>query len=157
MSQAVNLYEKLTSKHDRAGRGAFSVAFSLKAPYFRTVRPHVLEMEPHHASVRIAKRWGVTNHIGTIHAIAVANGMECAMGLLAEATTPSSMRWIPKGIQLDYLAKVDGDVDCIATTTPADWAHEPPFTVDVRVRGVVRHSGVTAVEGIIPIHVSARR
>jgi hypothetical protein len=28
------------------------------------------------------------------------------MGLLAEATLPEGTRWIPKGIRLDYVAKV---------------------------------------------------
>ncbi|MHB1009117.1 MAG: DUF4442 domain-containing protein [Propionibacteriaceae bacterium] len=33
-------------------------------------------------------RWSVRNHIGSLHAIAAVNGLEAAMGLLAEATWP---------------------------------------------------------------------
>lgn len=157
MNKTHALYKKLTSKNDALGKAAFSAAFALKAPYFRTIAPRVQAMEPHRGVVRIKKWWGVQNHIGTVHAIAIANGMEMAMGLLAEATTPDTMRWIPKGIQLDYVAKTPGDVECVAETSPGDWAQEPPFTVDVRVTGRLVADGTVAVRGVIPIHVSSRK
>ncbi len=157
MNQVYGMYKKLTAKNDKAGRAAFSAAFALKAPYFRTVAPMIQTMEPHRGVVKIKKWWGVQNHIGTVHAIAIANGMECAMGLLAEATTPDDMRWIPKGITLDYVAKTPGDIECIAETTPEDWDKEPPFQVDVKVTGRLVKDGTVAVEGIIPIYVSAKK
>ena len=157
MNETFAMYRKLTAKNERWGKAAFSGVFWFKAPYFRTVRPMIQTMEPHRAVVRIAKRWGVQNHIGTVHAIAVANGMECAMGLLAEATTPDSMRWIPQGIKLDYVAKTPGDIECVAETSPEDWAKEPPFQVDVRVTGRLVSDGTVAVRGIIPIYVSAKK
>lgn len=157
MNQTLALYTKLTKKNEKLGRAAFSAAFALKAPYFRTIAPVVKTMEPHRGVVAIKKWWGVQNHIGTVHAIAIANGMEMAMGLLAEATVPKGMRWIPKGIQLDYVAKTPGDVECVAETSPEDWAKEPPFTVDVRMTGRLVKDGSVAVQGIIPIYVSAKK
>lgn len=157
MNQTYAMYKKLTAKNATLGRAAFSTGFALKAPYFRTVAPIVQTMEAHRGVVRIKKWWGVQNHIGTVHAIAIANGMEMAMGLLAEATTPDTMRWIPKGIQLDYVAKTPGDVECVAETSPEDWAKELPFTVDVRVTGRLVKDGTIAVSGIIPIYVSAKK
>ena len=151
MNQVYGMYKKLTAKNDKAGRAAFSASFALKAPYFRTVAPMIQTMEPHRGVVKIKKWWGVQNHIGTVHAIAIANGMECAMGLLAEATTPDDMRWIPKGIRLDYVAKVPGDVRCLAETDPADW--EATGEVPVRVRAT-RADGTVVVEGTITIRVS---
>lgn len=51
---------------------------------------------PNHCEVVIPKRRSVQNHIGTVHAIAMCNGLEMAMGGLAESTIPpSSKRWIP--------------------------------------------------------------
>ena len=157
MNQTYAMYQKLVAKNDKAGRGLFSTAFALRAPYFRTVAPMVQTMEPHRGVVRIKKWWGVQNHIGTVHAIAVANGMEAAMGLLAEATTPDGMRWIPKGIQLDYVAKTPGDIECVAETTPEQWDKQPPFQVDVKVTGRVVKDGAVAVEGVIPIYISAKK
>jgi acyl-coenzyme A thioesterase PaaI-like protein len=135
------------------GRRAFSVLFASRAPYFRTVRPRVREVRPHHAELSIRKRRAVQNHIGTVHAIAVCNGLEAAMGLLAEATTPKDRRWIPKGMQVSYLAKSTTDVLCVAETDPADWVE--PGDVPVRVRAI-RTDGTVVVEGTITIYVSEK-
>ena len=135
------------------GKRAFSVLFSLKAPYFRTVRPRVREVRPHHAELTVRKRWAVQNHLGTVHAIAVCNGLEAAMGLLAEATTPPGRRWIPKGMTVSYLAKSTTDLLCIAATDPADW--EQVGDVPVRVTAL-RTDGTVVVDGTITIYVSER-
>lgn len=154
MTQTYDAYRKLSAKP--LGTKVFGLAYMVKAPYFRSIRPQVRAMEPHHGAVRIAKRKAVQNHIGTVHAIAVANGLEAAMGLMCEATVPDGMRWIPKGIQLDYLAKVPGDVDCVARTTPEQWAQEPPFEVEVECIATLA-DGTKVVEGRIPVWVTAAR
>jgi acyl-coenzyme A thioesterase PaaI-like protein len=135
------------------GKRAFSMMFARKAPYFRTVRPRVRDVRPHHAELTIRKRRAVQNHIGTVHAIAVCNGLEAAMGLLAEATTPPGRRWIPKGMQVEYLAKSTTDLLCTADTDPEDWADVGD--VPVRVRAT-RTDGTVVVEGVITIYVSDR-
>ena len=152
MPDTVSLYRSLTSLP--LGKAAFSFVFAQKAPYFWTVRPRVREVRPHHAELSIRKRRSVQNHIGTVHAIAVCNGLEAAMGLLAEATTPPGRRWIPKGMQVAYTAKSTTDLLCTADTDPADW--EQPGDVPVRVRAI-REDGTTVVEGVITIYVSDKR
>ena len=150
---------KVLDLYDRAvklplGRGAFSLAFGLKAPYFLTIAPTVVELRPNHAAVRIRKWWGVHNHIGTVHVIAVANGLELAMGALAEATIPPQLRWIPKGMELEYLAMADSTLLAVADTDPADWAQ--PGEIDVRVHAT-RADGTVVVQGVIRLHVSERK
>ncbi len=81
----------------------------------------MVDLRPNHAAVRIRKWWGVHNHIGTVHVIAIANGLEMAMGALAEATIPGHLRWIPKGMELEYLAMADSTMLATADTDPADW------------------------------------
>lgn len=154
MASTYELYQKVADQ--LFGRRFFSAAYMLKVPYFRSVRPAVLEMAPHRAVVQLRKRRALDNHIGTLHALAIANGLEAAMGLLAEATVAPGMRWIPKGIALDYLAKVPGDVRCVAETEPRDWERQAPFQVDVRVSAHLR-DGTVVVRGIIPIWVTARK
>ncbi|MDD9347144.1 hotdog fold domain-containing protein, partial [Mumia sp.] len=102
MNSTLAMYERLTTLP--LGGRLFDLAFSLKAPYFRTVRPRIRQMRPHRAELVLPKRWAVKNHIGTVHAIAVCNGLEAAMGLLAEATVPDGYRWLPKGMDVSYLA-----------------------------------------------------
>ena len=152
MPDTFALYRSLTSLP--LGKAAFSFLFAQKAPYFWTVRPRVREVRPHHAELTIRKRRAVQNHIGTVHAIAVCNGLEAAMGLLAEATTPPGRRWIPKGMEVAYTAKSTTDLLCTADTDPADW--EEPGDVPVRVRAV-REDGTVVVHGVITIYVSDRK
>ncbi len=148
--QTYDLYVRLSRLP--LGRAVFSVLYALKAPYFWTVRPQVRSMEPHRAEVVVPLRWAVRNHIGTLHAIAAVNGLEAAMGLLAEATCPAHRRWIPVGMTVRYVAKATTDLRCVAETDAADWEHGE---VPVRVTAV-RRDGVAALEGVITIRVSER-
>ncbi|MGL5819328.1 MAG: hotdog fold domain-containing protein [Phycicoccus sp.] len=153
MPDTYALYRRLAARP--GGRRLFSQAFAWKAPYFRTVRPRVREVRPHHAALVVRKRRSVENHIGTVHAIAVCNGLEAAMGLLAEATTPAHQRWIPKGMTVAYLAKSTTDLVCTADTDETDWEVGGAGDVPVRVRAV-RADGTVVVDGTITIYVSHR-
>jgi acyl-coenzyme A thioesterase PaaI-like protein len=97
------------------GRWLFSRLVCLKAPYFSSIRPVFDVLEPGRAVARIRKRRAVTNHIGTVHAIAMANLCELVAGTLTEVSVPSSMRWIPRGMKIDYLAKAESDLTGEAT------------------------------------------
>ena len=134
------------------GRRVFSLAFSRKAPYFATVRPTFIELRPNYAELEIKKRRSVHNHIGTLHAIALCNGLEAAMGALAEVTIPAGKRWIPKGMEVSYTAKADSDVRCIAETDAEQWASGDP-DLSVRVHGI-REDGTVVVEGVIRLWVT---
>ena len=151
--KVLDLYER-TARLPVLGRGAFSLAFGLKAPYFLTIAPTLVELRPNHAEVRIRKWWGVQNHIGTVHVIAVANGLEMAMGALAEATIPAHLRWIPKGMELEYLALADSAITATADTSPEDW--QEPGEVAVRVQAT-RSDGTPVVRGAIRLHVSEKK
>ena len=139
------------------GTRIFSLAFSQKAPYFATIRPRFTVVEPDHAELVIPKRRGVHNHIGTVHAIALCNGLEAAMGALAESTIPRDRRWIPRGMEVAYTAKADSDITCIAETDPEQWTADLGEGYDrpVRVRGV-RADGTVVVEGEIRLWVTAK-
>jgi acyl-coenzyme A thioesterase PaaI-like protein len=134
------------------GRRAFSFAFTRKAPYFASIRPLFLDIRPHYAELLVRDRRGVRNHLGTIHAIALCNGLEAALGALAEATVPAHKRWIPQGMEVRYTAKADSDVRCIAETTPERWESDQP-ELPVRVRGV-RRDGTVVIEGTITLWVT---
>lgn len=136
------------------GDRAFSFAFSQMAPYFWSIRPRFTVIEPNHAELVIRKRRGVQNHIGTVHAIALCNGLEAAMGALAEATIPSNKRWIPKGMDINYTAKADSDITCIAETDPQQWTSDET-DLHVRVKGV-RRDGTVVIEGVIKLYVSPK-
>lgn len=152
MANVMDLYTQVTRLP--AGKKLFSVLFSQKAPFFATVRPRFVELRPNYAELRIKKRRRVQNHIGTLHVIAICNGLEAAMGALAEVTVPADKRWIPKGMDVSYTAKATSDITCIAETDPAAWTGDDP-DVPVRVRGV-RDDGAVVVEGVIRLWVTEK-
>jgi acyl-coenzyme A thioesterase PaaI-like protein len=96
------------------GKWLFSRLICLKAPYFSSVRPRFVALRPGYCEVAIRKRRAVTNHLGTVHAIALCNMAELAAGLMTEATVPASHRWIPKGMTVEYLKKAGSDLRAVA-------------------------------------------
>jgi len=155
MPTVLDLWNRLSTLPQ--GTRLFSIAFARKAPYFATIRPRFTVLEPNHAELVIPKRRGVHNHIGTVHAIALCNGLEAAMGALAEATIPRDKRWIPKGMEVSYTAKATSDITCIAETDAEQWTSDAGSGVDlpVRVRGV-RDDGTVVVEGEIRLWVTPK-
>ncbi len=136
------------------GKRAFSLGLSFKAPYFLTIRPRVVELRPGYAEVTMKKRWRVHNHIGTVHAIALCNLAEVAMGALAEATVPSDARWIPAAMRVRYLAKADTDMRAVAQVDPIGNVTEPR---DVEVPVTVTDTdGNEVFDAVITIRVSPK-
>src|SRR3954466_6993491 len=158
MANVADLYRKSTSLPivgPLVGGRLVSIAFAQKAPYFWSIRPRFTVVEPNHAELVIPKRRAVQNHIGTVHAIALCNGLEAAMGALAEATIPVDKRWIPKGMDISYTAKATSDITCIAETDPGQWTSGDP-DLPVGVRGV-RDDGTVVIEGVIRLWVTPRK
>ena len=107
MSSAIlKLYRKLNTLP--FGKRLFSLGVSLKAPFFRTIRPYVIELEPSLCKVQMKERWGIKNHIGTVNAAAMCTVAELKGGLALDETIPSDFRWIPKGMTVSYLKKGKG-------------------------------------------------
>jgi acyl-coenzyme A thioesterase PaaI-like protein len=154
MSQLASLWNT-TNRVPLVGKKIFSLAFSQKAPYFGSIRPTVTELRPNYAAVMIRDRRRVHNHIGTVHAIALCNGLEMAMGALAEVTIPADKRWIPKGMEVAYTAKASSDIVCIAETDQEQW-DTADGDLHVRVKGV-RDDGTVVVEGVIKLWVTPKK
>jgi acyl-coenzyme A thioesterase PaaI-like protein len=100
------------------GRQIFSFLFCTKAPYFMTIRPQVVDLKEGLAVVSMKQRWRVQNHIKTVHAIAVCNLIEMTMGLVAESSIPSGLRWLPMGMDVKYLKKASGILTATSTIDP---------------------------------------
>ena len=153
MPQVLDLWTKTSALPQ--GKRIFSILFAQRAPYFASIRPRFTEIRPNYAELVIRKRRGVHNHIKTVHAIALCNGLEAAMGALAEATIPPNKRWIPQAMEVAYTAKADSDITCIAETDPEQWTSDHP-NLPVRVRGV-RADGEVVIEGVIKLWVTEKK
>lgn len=134
------------------GRALFSRMFAKKAPYFRTIKPTIVDLKPNYCELTFKKRKAVQNHIGTVHAIALCNGLEMAMGALAEASIPKHLRWIPKGMTVTYTAKADSDIRIVASADENAWK---PGDLPVLVQGF-RADGTLVIDGVITIYISEK-
>jgi acyl-coenzyme A thioesterase PaaI-like protein len=112
-ASVLQLYKSITRKP--FGHWLFSRLICFKAPYFGSIKPRMIMLEPGRAEASIAHRRSVTNHLGTVHAIALCNLAEFIAGLMTDVSIPASMRWIPKGMTVEYLKKAVGTQRGVAT------------------------------------------
>ncbi len=117
------------------GNWLFTKAVCVKAPYFASMKPYILDVRDGYCSAVVKNRRSVHNHIGTIHAIAQCNLAELCAGVMVDATVPyKTHRWIPKGMTVNYLAKVDTDVTAIAQIeSPRQWIDKEDLVVPVKL------------------------
>ncbi|UOZ07601.1 hotdog fold domain-containing protein [Amycolatopsis sp. WQ 127309] len=147
------LWHKLAAKP--GGKQLFSAAMCLRVPYFGTVLPSVRELRPGHCEVSAPKWWGVHNHIRTFHAIAACNLAEIAMGMLAEATIPATHRWLPKGMDVRYVAKAETGLRAVASLPELPEFGDEGFELPVPVT-ISDARGKPVVTGTITIWVTPR-
>lgn len=126
MSQFLSMFNSVGSQ-------AFSQMACQVAPYFSTINPLVTELRPGSAQVQVPFRREITNHLGTVHAIALCNAAELAAGMMTDVSIPAGARWIPKGMTVEYLAKAKTDVTAVANGETLDWQTEGDKIVPVDV------------------------
>ncbi|GGP61817.1 hotdog fold domain-containing protein [Shewanella saliphila] len=149
-NKVMSLYKKVTSYP--FGKHIFSKMVARMAPYFGTVHPYISDLKVNRCECLVKKRKKVQNHIGTVHVIAICNGLEMAMGTMAEASIPAHLRWIPKGMSVDYTAKAGTDILCVAEVTPEQW-QVGDMLVDVKAYDT---NGVVVVQGHIKLWISEK-
>jgi len=153
-SQMLDLYR--TFERLPLGKRLYNRAVCLKAPYFGSIRPRFVRLEPGRSEVLVPNRRAVRNHLGTVHAIASCNAAELAGGSCLDASLPPTHRWIPKGMTVQYLASAKTDIRAIATVEDlsclaAREARDVVVSVDV-----TDEAGVVAVHADITMWVSPR-
>ncbi|MDX1451750.1 MAG: hotdog fold domain-containing protein [Oleiphilaceae bacterium] len=126
MSQVLSAFEQF-------GAEQFSKMVCQMAPYFSTINPVFVELKPGYSEARIPKVREIENHIGTVHAIAMCNAAELVGGTLTDATLPEGMRWIPKGMTVQYLAKAKTDLRAVATAEGVDFTEAGDKVVAVDI------------------------
>ncbi len=133
MASVLSLWNKMQRRP--LGAWLFSRLICFKAPYFGSISPRFTLLEPGRCEARIRDRRALHNHLGTVHAIALCNLAELTAGIMTEASLPAGMRWIPKGMSVQYLKKARGSLRGIATPNIAlvtsETGYELPVNVDV--------------------------
>jgi len=151
MPRAIDAWNRL--KGHAAGRWLFSRIVCWRAPYFASIRPLFVHLGEGRVEVRMRKRRRVTNHIGTVHAIAMANLCEVAAGTMMEALLDASLRWIPRGMTIRYLAKANSSV--IARAVMPSIVNGESQDAIVKVQ-VFDSNGLEVVQAEITMYLSPR-
>ena len=138
------------------GAWLFGFLVCRKAPYFASIAPRITVLRVGHGEATMRHRRAVTNHIGTVHAIALCNLAELIGGLTTEVSIPASMRWIPKGMTVEYLKKAVGTMRAIATpaSPPVEADAGYALPVDVVIQDT---AGDAVLRARIDMWVSPRR
>ena len=139
-----------------AGRWLFTRAICFKAPYFGSIGPRITVLEPNRCEVTLRHRRKITNHLGTIHAIALCNVAELAGGMMTEVSLPDSMRWIPKGMTVEYVKKAIGTMHAVATPSIPIAASGEAYALPVEVI-VSDPQGETVFRATITMWLSPKR
>ena len=139
------------------GKSLFNLAFCFKAPYFLTIFPSVNDLKAGYVSVSLKQRWIVQNHIKTVHAIAACNLAELAMGLIAEATIPADLRWLPMGMEVNYKKKATGKLTATSTIDPTTFFQLPTYPGPVFVPIEIKNEeGVLVTDAKIKLWISKK-
>lgn len=153
ITSTLALYRRLSALP--CGRWLFSRAVCWKAPYFASIAPRIVQLQPNRCEVLIRHRRRVQNHLGTVHAIALCNAAELAGGLMLEATLPASLRWIPKGMAVAYLKKARGTRRVVATPRTDIVETDTPHALPVDV-AAIDAAGQRVFEAVIDMWLSPR-
>jgi acyl-coenzyme A thioesterase PaaI-like protein len=155
MNRILKIYNSL--KGFPLGKRLFSYITCKNAPYFGSIRPLFQELEPGRCIILMKKRKSVTNHIKTVHAIAMCNLVELAGGVCTDVSLPDGVRWIPKGMTVEYLALAKTDlkgVCLIDLEKIKNWDFSKDFPADVNVFDT---SDKIVMRGTINMHLSRKK
>lgn len=75
-----------------------------------------------------------------MHAIAACNLVEMAMGLVAEATIPPHLRWLPMGMDVNYKKKATGVLTATTSIDPETFFKLEKYPGMVKVPVVINNA-----------------
>ncbi len=135
------------------GKILFAKIVGWTAPFFAKIKPRFIDLRPAFCQTQIDDRRGVRNHLGTINAGALCSLAEMTGGLALDTVVPKNMRWIPKTMTVQYVAKATGTI-----TATSEFATDIVRTGDVVIPIVVRNASDNVVfTADITFYVSEKR
>ena len=125
-----------------------SFAVGSQVKFAGTAKVEILEMSATCLRARIKNRKKVQNHIGSVHAAAMALLAESVTGLVVGRSVPDDRVPVIKSMKIDYVKRAKGDLEAVATLKAEEVERivaTPKGEITVPVK-------VTDIEGNEPIH-----
>jgi len=90
------------------GKWLFSRIIGFTVPYTGSIAANVALLEPGHGKITLRERRKISNHLRSVHAIALANLSEMVTGLTLLNSLPDNARGILTSMQIQYHKKARG-------------------------------------------------
>lgn len=144
LSRAVNLINHLPRRVQPA---LLSLLFASQVRFAGTVRVRINSLTQQQACLTLRDRNRVRNHVGSIHAAAMALLAESATGFLVGMSVPDTHLLLIKTLRVDYKKRAIGSLRAVATLTTEQLsavATQPRGEVTVQVE-VTDESGQSPI------------
>lgn len=103
-------------------------------PYTGSIGARVEVLEPGHVRVRVRERRRIRNHLGSVHAIALANLGEVTTGLALVGALGPEARGILTGLDIRYSKKARGVLESEARCDVPEVTESMDRTVEAEIR-----------------------
>ena len=124
MAQRVNRLHRIINNLNRLPEGlrtrGLTLAVGSAVKFAGTAKVEILEMTQTRLHARIRNRKIVQNHIGSLHAAAMALLAESVTGLVVGMNVPDNQTPVIKLMKIDYVRRAKGDLEAVATITEDD-------------------------------------
>jgi acyl-coenzyme A thioesterase PaaI-like protein len=118
------------------GKRIVSRMIGMMAPYTGTIGAQVVDLAEGYARAQIRDRWGLRNHLKSLHAVALMNLGELTTGMAMMSAVPKGGRGIVRELQMQYVKKARGTITAEARAA----VPSTPGTHDVWVEGELKNA-----------------